>query len=127
MTDINDETATPEVSDIAAVIEKLKSNPEIVTSIASALGANISPNAPSNESTHIDLPPQLSDRLPDIISTMAPLLSLGGKEHKASGTEADHRIALLCALKPYLNRERQEIVDYILKFSKIGDLLKKLK
>ena len=123
MTDINDEKTNPDIPDISAVIEKLKSNPEIVTSIASVLGANISESAQTQEGSRIDIPPQL----PEMISTMAPLFSLSGKEHGGRSPESDHRVALLCALKPYLNHERQEIVDYILKFSKIGDLLKKLK
>ena len=111
MNDIN-------ISDLSAMVEKLKSNPEIVSSVASALGIS----TPSADKTSQD-EEKNSGGLPDVISTITPLLSQKSeKEHNGH----DHRTALLYALRPYLSPERQEIIDYIMKFSKIGDLLKKL-
>jgi hypothetical protein len=39
---------------------------------------------------------------------------------------ADSRTALLCAMKPYLSRDRQNAIDYIVKIGKLGDILKTL-
>ena len=40
--------------------------------------------------------------------------------------EADRRSALLCAMKPYLNQDRQNTIDYLIKISRLGDILKTL-
>ena len=42
------------------------------------------------------------------------------------GREAECRNALLCAMKPYLSSDRQKTVDYIVKLSRLGDILKTL-
>ena len=39
---------------------------------------------------------------------------------------ADSRIALLCAMKPYLSHDRQNAIDYIVKIGRLGDILKTL-
>jgi len=109
------------MNDLSAMVEKLKSNPEIVSSVASVLGIN--PPSPDAEKSGSE--EKGSSTLPDMISTLAPLLSSKREGHK-SDLSNDHLTALLCALRPYLSAERQEIIDYIMKFSKIGDILKKL-
>ena len=43
-----------------------------------------------------------------------------------SHNDPDRRAALLCAMKPYLSADRREAIDYIIKLSKLGDLLKSL-
>ena len=109
------------INDLSSMVERLKSNPEIVSSVASALGIGF----PSSDSEKGDGEEKSAPTLPDVISTIAPMIPSkpsGGKE----GRDSEHLTALLCALRPYLNPERQEIIDYIMKFSKIGDLLKKL-
>ena len=40
--------------------------------------------------------------------------------------KANSRTALLCAMKPYLSRDRQNAIDYIVKIGKLGDILKTL-
>lgn len=67
--------------------------------------------------------PELLAKLPDLISVMKPLL--GGSAPTSGGM--DKKLALLCALKPYLSPKRQETVDYITKMSKLGDTLKHIK
>lgn len=39
---------------------------------------------------------------------------------------SDSRTALLCAMKPYLSRDRQNAIDYIVKIGRLGDILKTL-
>ena len=119
MSDTNDTKDLRGITDLSEMIEKLKENPEIVSNVASALGLGVSP---TNEQTGENVTAQL----PEMLSAISPLISqssIGGEKTHSD----DQRIALLLALRPYLNPERQEIIDYIIKFSKIGDLLKKLK
>ncbi len=39
---------------------------------------------------------------------------------------SDSRTALLCAMKPYLSDDRRNAVDYIVKLSRLGEILKTL-
>lgn len=48
-----------------------------------------------------------------------------GGDHKEGG-RCERREALLCALKPYLSRERCEAIDYLLRLWRIGDSIKAL-
>ena len=86
-------------------------------------------------------------KLPSIISAAKPIIELfsqsqksGGEQVSKSDVEAsssmpasakqthitDHRSALLCVMKPYLNEERRQIIDYIVRLSRLGDILKTL-
>ena len=99
--------------------------------------------------------PELISKLPQILSALGPLMSgLGGASQQAGNTDTnsftqafapqnsqptappppppnkkndyDSRAALLCAMKPYLGAERQNAIDYIIKLSRLGDILKTL-
>lgn len=90
--------------------------------------------------------PDLISKLPTIISTVKPILDmLGAASSQKNQTKAvpaasvstekppqiskaaeDRRAALLCAMKPYLSRDRQDAIDYIVKLSRLGDILKSL-
>lgn len=67
--------------------------------------------------------PELMAKLPELISLMGPLLGAPAKR----SSETDKKLALLCALKPYLSPKRCETVDYITKISKLGDTIKHIK
>lgn len=128
--------------DISEAIAKLREHPEIISAVSSALsggapslpGANESSSESDNSaedtaaSSTAGIP---IEKITQVMATLGPMLSEisgsspAGKEIK--GSREEHRYALLCALRPYLNRERREIVDYMLKFGKIGELLKKMK
>ena len=121
--------------DIAGAISKLREHPEIISAVASALSGNT--NAESTEKAKSEevgasaatASPFPVEKLSEVMMTLAPMLSdassPAGKE--ITGSREDHRYALLCALRPYLSSERREMIDYVLKFGKIGDLLKKIK
>lgn len=118
--------------DISGAIAKLKEHPEIISAVASALSGSSSDNTEAAQETKADLsaaPPFPIEKLSEVMMTLGPMLSdassPAGKEIK--GSREDHRYALLCALRPYLSEERREVIDYILKFGKIGELLKKIK
>ena len=65
---------------------------------------------------------ELMAKLPELLSVMKPLL--GGAENSG---QTDKKLALLCALKPYLSPKRCETIDYITKVSRLGDTLKHIK
>lgn len=90
--------------------------------------------------------PEILSKLPQLMSVISPLigsLSAQSKQsdytqaqtqsiisppvtHTQSKPQADNRAALLCAMKPYMGKERQDAIDYIIKLSKLGDILKSL-
>ena len=87
--------------------------------------------------------PELLANLPKIISTIKPLMEmLGSKElskpaetavptsasvpASAEKKDTDRRAALLCAMKPYLSPDRCKTIDYVIKLSHLGDILKTL-
>ena len=89
--------------------------------------------------------PELLAKLPMMISAAKPIIeafSQKGKENDTPSAPAisqdicksesisksgyDKRAALLCAMKPYLSVDRQNAIDYIVKLSRLGDILKTL-
>lgn len=98
--------------------------------------------------------PELLSKLPSLISSVKPMLDMLGMGSGAKPTSAtasanasaahgdsnaleagipnkkssadDRRAALLCAMKPYLSHDRQQAIDYILKLSRLGNVLKSL-
>lgn len=91
--------------------------------------------------------PELLAKLPTIISSVKPILDIIGRSAGAGESTAvaslpvksqslpsaakhdqgsDPRSALLCAMKPYLSQDRRNAVDYIIKLSRLGDILKTL-
>lgn len=108
-------------------------------------------SAPKSEQTSPDLlssllsNPELISKLPQLISLISPLIGgfLGGSPKETSkpseqttlpaisqkpshSSNGDSRSALLCAIKPYLCADRQAAVDYIIKLSRLGEILKTL-
>ena len=96
--------------------------------------------------------PDLIAKLPLIISSVKPIIEMLGKGYSASPSAvtasaveastsaqqerkndspahkgaSDSRTALLCAMKPYLSEDRRNAVDYIVKLSRLGEMLKTL-
>ena len=89
--------------------------------------------------------PELISKLPQLISLISPLIGgfLGNAPKETTklseqenlpvisqkppqSPHTDSRSALLCAIKPYLCADRQAAVDYIIKLSRLGEILKTL-
>ncbi len=100
------------------IISSLLSNPEMLAKLPTLLssvkpmidmlggmGASTAPTSGANASEAQSVPTSLSAK---------------------QNTNADSRTALLCAMKPYLSQERQNAIDYIVKLSRLGDILKTL-
>jgi hypothetical protein len=127
---------------------------EIIKSIAASGEDSIAethtePKQSTQASTSTDIfssllaNPELLANLPKIISTVKPLMEMLGNKEAAkpadtavptsagvsSATEkkdTDRRAALLCAMKPYLSPDRCRTIDYVIKLSHLGDILKTL-
>lgn len=98
---LRENTESPESVD-AKEIEKLET-------YSSSKGTDAAPGANLTE-----------EKLMDTVSAMAPLIkNIGG----AHGDEVERRNRLLAALKPYLNRDRQEMIDRIMALSRITGLM----
>lgn len=148
-------------NDMGDALSSILSNPELMAKI-SAIAGSLSGG---EQSTVADAPPpgnaapsglasalnnpQLLSKLPEVMATLAPILSGGngggeaqhgerseqkndvsdeGPSAPAASIKTDvpcraHRTALLCALKPYMSPRRREAIDYIIKIDRIGDLL----
>lgn len=75
---------------------------------------------------------ELMSMLPGILSALKPPGSpdslpagIGGHHlhhspHKKAGE--DKKIALMCALKPYMSGRRREMIDYLIRINKLGDI-----
>lgn len=131
---------SPSLSD---AINKLMANPEIISTVASALG-NMAPKAeqePPTQPSEPQPPPAeevhtetvSASAAPDLgalVAKLAPIMSgLGGSKGSQKSSErreTDRREALLCALKPYVSEGRREAIDYIIRISQISDILKNI-
>ena len=131
-------------SAISSALALIKEHPELLSAVASTISKASPPHSnPDQGSESIsaesvpdstapsDASPFPVEKISEVMSALAPMLSeLGGKQQfpkEITGSREEHRYSLLCSLRPYLSNERREIVDYILKFSKISELIKKIK
>ena len=91
--------------------ELISKLPQIISVAKPILELMSSQPSPKSQTTHTNSEP---DKLPAYPAASA-----------RSKSEAD-RSALLCAMKPYLSQDRQNAIDYIIKLSRLGDILKTL-
>ena len=104
------------------MLSSLLSNPEIISKLPQILSM-IKPIMEGMSASSVPAsttPSQASAKSESPQSLPAEISS--GHTHRSP----DCRATLLYAMKPYLNRERQEAIDYIVKLSKLGDILKSL-
>lgn len=132
---------SPSLSD---AINKLMANPEIISTVASALGnmqakgeqeppiQTSEPNEPqpavqSSGDTHsASAPPDIGALMANLAPIMSGLGGTKGQQKVHERRETDRREALLCALKPYVSEGRREAIDYIIRISQISDILKNI-
>jgi len=130
---------------LASILQKISPPAQQASNQGSSSGGDILSSLLSN--------PELISKLPAILSGVKPILELFGTTGTVSApvssapaepvsaitpqkdtaaafvkqsSRADSRTALLCAMKPYLSRDRQNAIDYIVKIGKLGDILKTL-
>ena len=120
---------------ISSAISKLMEHPEIIGAVASALSGTAAgeseeapqatlQNAPSDAKKDTEGGAELAASLMPIISRLGSL-GIGGS--KDGGVKGGKHAALLCALKPYLSKNRSDAIDYMLKISQMSDIISKLR
>lgn len=133
-----DTRAGGENDSFSAMLDGILSNPEMLSMISSmadklksgtSAAESPAPQEGSSEGeAHSEAEPTAqaasgTSKLPDMLGTLAPLLST---ELSKSSPQNDHRACLLRALKPYLSSGRCEAIEYIIKFSRLSEILKNL-
>lgn len=113
------EKTTP--SALSDAIGKLMENPELISMVASALGKEMPrPTVSESESA-----PSASTELPELVGSLAPLLSGLGRGGDAAAKS--NSACLLRALKPYVSQGRRDAIEYMIRISEFSDILKRLK
>jgi hypothetical protein len=109
--------ANPSMPDLSGIMDIISKNPELVEKAASILdGIKNGGDAPPIPGFD---PSALGAILPAFKPTSDGKKDGGGRGHHGRNRSCE----LLRALKPYLSKERCDAIDYMLNFSKIGDLL----
>ena len=111
------------VPDAAEVISEETSDSNSIQKIRRAASTDESTNKGNDINVSDDLSDEFnSERLREMVSAIAPLIKNSGK--RISGREdVERRNRLLSALKPYLNQNKQEMIDRIMAISRITGLL----
>ena len=126
---------------ISAAISRLMEHPEIIGAVASALSSATgeSNNTPPSQQISADTTKQKSEAVatpdtPDLAASLMPIISRLGsldlgtiKGGGGKGGVGGKHAALLCALKPYLSKNRSDAIDYMLKISQMSDIISKLR
>ena len=131
---------------LSDAIDRLLANPELLSTVASAIGAQSpmgirsdipkadtdSESSQSTEKTDEAVansqPDQkdISAKLPDLMANAAPIIAaLSGT--KGGKLPDDDRTRLLCALKPHVNPHRKEAIDTIVNLARISEVIKTIK
>ena len=126
-----------------AGLEGLLSNPALMRTIGSMLGASAQtatdPQKQSNDAAHVSADgisavlsdPAMLEKLPQMIAVIKPMLEYAVPQQtpeKPSNTSPDAcRDQLLLSLKPFLSPSRCEAVDTILRIAKLGTVFQQFK
>ena len=121
MSEATEGSVLTESNQISDAFQKLLANPDIISTVASAIGMPSPIKSDEEKPTVLDGEIQKQDAL----ATFAPLLNSISKKD-ASPRISSNQASLLRALKPYVNPNRCEAIDYIIKISEISQLLKKI-
>ncbi len=128
-----DESSRP-IPDLSGIMSMISENPALMEMASNIMsGLPKSPPAPESEAapsaegsgapSSVESPfgpPPSFD--PELLAKLMPMLG-GGELAKRSPSD-ERRCALLRAIRPYLSPERRDAIDYMLKFSKLTDLMR---
>lgn len=115
---------------ISGAINKILEHPELIGMIGSMLTTpkpsdDISADTPEENTAAVEAKPTAAGGT-DMLATLAPMLAKLQSSAGALPHKEDKRECLLCALKPYLSKERCEAIDQMLKISRISDVFKNM-
>lgn len=135
------ESTDNQALDMLSGIMKNPAIGELISTIASSAAVKSEDKAeqkPQSDKGDFSLPPELLERLPDVMGALGglDLSSLFSKKEEGSSEggavkkeDKDKRKALLLALRPYLSPKRCELIDKLLQlegFTGIMNLFTKL-
>jgi hypothetical protein len=111
--------------DLSGIFDMISKNPDIIKNAVNAF-SGMTQTTPSSE---VQKPreevnvasPSVPNLDPSMLTSLLPMLTNGQKSHK-DGKPNHHD--LLCALRPYLSHERRAVIDKMLEFGQLGDILK---
>ena len=122
--------------DLTGALNKLISDPSLLTTIASAISGGMPTesavqNGPkesveANTVTAVEAKDSTSVAPPDTLPAMSKLSALGSLASMTKTPSNDSRACLLNALKPYMSPKRRDAIDKLVKFSNLSELLKKI-
>ena len=120
--------SAPATPDFSQLIDKVLSNPEIITTVASAL-SQMSADSPEKSAPEAVVEPaptvNSTDSNFDAEAVMKKLPNvLKALSSGSGGVPSDKRSCLLAAIKPYLSPARCEAIDYIIRFSQLSEIMK---
>ena len=132
--------------DLSGMLGKLLANPQIIETVASALSNGNENGAPQTASSAPPVAPQqkneqaaeelptpdiaaMAQKLPEIMSMLGPVMQQKNdfkSKSEHNSIASDKRSCLLSAMKPYMSPQRCAAIDYIIKFSQISEILKRI-
>ena len=110
--------------DLSGIMDMISKNPDLVKNAVNAISGMVgtAPSAAHEETENEASAPISAPSFdPSALNALLPMLTQGQKHHK-DGKPNHHE--LLCALRPYLSPERRTVIDRMLEFGQLGDLLK---
>lgn len=122
------------------LLSSLLSNPEIMAKLGALMGETAgsatpaaAPPIPSDGLATVLSNPELLAKLPDVMAMLKPMQDANGSlsappsEKAGRRSREDCRNDLLLALKPFLSPERCQAVDAMLRISKLGTVISRIK
>jgi len=121
-------SSPPQNNGSGDILSSLLSNPELISKLPTII-SSIKPIIEMLGSVgavgSVGSTPVTPSDFVEVSQNPDPPESLHSAAVKHNG-KSDSRTALLCAMKPYLSRDRQNAIDYIVKIGRLGDILKTL-
>lgn len=97
--------------------------PDMIEMLRPMMGSMASGGSPLGDAVAAGVSQEREEEKKEKGGTQALSVPASGS-HKGGRGAHERRIALLCALRPYLNPRRQEAIDYILRMDKMGKLFR---
>lgn len=110
--------------DLSGIIDMISKNPDLVRNAMSAISGmsgTVSDSASQDTEKEVSAPASAPAFDPSALNALLPKLS---QVQRPRNDEKPNHHDLLCALRPYLSPERRTVIDRMLEFGQIGDLLK---
>ena len=112
--------------DLSGVLDMISKNPDLIKNAVNAFsGMTQAASSEISQSPDGSTPASMPQFDPSALNSLLPMLMKDQKPHNSTKGKSNHH-DLLCALKPYLSPERCTVIDRLLEFNQLGDLLKTL-